>query len=73
MTLGLIHASYSLPEWQAVKLFFFLLFGLLICYIMMYGKLPYLGSDFVRRIGLLMLLLLLFLLKLIPVKKSVRI
>ena len=24
MTLGLIHASYSLPEWQAVKLFFFL-------------------------------------------------
>ena len=25
MTLGLIHASYSLPEWQAVKLFFFTL------------------------------------------------
>ena len=25
MNLGLIHASYSLPEWQAVKLFFFFL------------------------------------------------
>ena len=23
MTFGLVHASYSLPEWQAVKLTFF--------------------------------------------------
>ena len=23
MTCGLVHASYSLPEWQAVKLTFF--------------------------------------------------
>ena len=22
MTLGLVHASYNLPEWQVVKLFF---------------------------------------------------
>ena len=60
---------WGIHEQQAVKLVFFAPFGLLICYTMRYGWLPYLGSDFVRRIGLLMLLLLFFLLKLIPVKK----
>ena len=60
---------WGIHEQQAVKLVFFAPFGLLICYTMRYGWLPYLGSDFVRGIGLLMLLLLFFLLKLIPVKK----
>ena len=33
MTCGLVHASYSLPEWQAVKLTFFApcIFFLLMC------------------------------------------
>ena len=70
---GASDVFWGIHEQQTVKLVFFAPFGLLICYTMMYGWLPYLGSDFVRRIGLLMLLLLFFLLKLIPVKKGVRI
>ena len=66
---GTSDVFWGIHEQQAVKLVFFAPFGLLIFYIMMYRWLPYLGSDFVRRIGLLMLLLLFFLLKLIPAKK----